>query len=204
MIKVVLVDDHPLIRKGLSQALNKDEISVVGEASSLSEGVALLNSTTPDICIVDLNLGSASGIELIKVGMVQNPNCAFVVLTMEDDLDTLITAKAAGARAYITKGSSVENLIEVVKTVLTDRKDFIKLGSFKDGAKRKDFGLTERELEVLQLLSSGATASAMGSILFLSEATIKSHLAAIYRKLEAANRAQAVSIAISEKLILKQ
>lgn len=203
MIKVVLVDDHPLIRKGLSQALNKDEISVVGEASSLSEGVALLNSTTPDICIVDLNLGSASGIELIKVGIVQNPNCAFVVLTMEDDLDTLITAKAAGARAYITKGSSVENLIEVVKTVLTDRKDFIKLGSFKDGAKRKDFGLTERELEVLQLLSSGATASAMGSILFLSEATIKTHLAAIYRKLEAANRAQAVSIAISEKLILK-
>ncbi len=203
MIKVVLVDDHPLIRKGLSQALNKDEISVVGEASSLSEGVALLNSTTPDICIVDLNLGSASGIELIKVGMVQNPNCAFVVLTMEDDLDTLITAKAAGARAYITKGSPIENLIEVVKTVLTDRKDFIKLGSFKDGAKRKDFGLTERELEVLQLLSSGATASAMGSILFLSEATIKSHLAAIYRKLEAANRAQAVSIAISEKLILK-
>lgn len=203
MIKVVLVDDHPLIRKGLSQALNKDQISVVGEASSLSEGVALLNSTTPDICIVDLNLGSASGIELIKVGVVQNPNCAFVVLTMEDDLDTLITAKAAGARAYITKGSPIENLIEVVKTVLTDRKDFIKLGSFKDGAKRKDFGLTERELEVLQLLSSGATASAMGSILFLSEATIKSHLAAIYRKLEAANRAQAVSIAISEKLILK-
>lgn len=198
-----MVDDHPLIRKGLSQALNKDEISVVGEASSLSEGVALLNSTSPDICIVDLNLGSASGIELIKVGMVQNPNCAFVVLTMEDDLDTLITAKAAGARAYITKGSPIENLIEVVKTVLTDRKDFIKLGSFKDGAKRKDFGLTERELEVLQLLSSGATASAMGSILFLSEATIKSHLAAIYRKLEAANRAQAVSIAISEKLILK-
>jgi DNA-binding NarL/FixJ family response regulator len=203
LIKVVLVDDHPLIRKGLSQALNKDEISVVGEASSLSEGVALLNSTTPDICIVDLNLGSASGIELIKVGVVQNPNCAFVVLTMEDDLDTLITAKTAGARAYITKGSPIENLIEVVKTVLTDRKDFIKLGSFKDGAKRKDFGLTERELEVLQLLSSGATASAMGSILFLSEATIKSHLAAIYRKLEAANRAQAVSIAISEKLILK-
>ncbi len=198
-----MVDDHPLIRKGLSQALNKDEISVVGEASSLSEGVALLNSTTPDICIVDLNLGSASGIELIKVGMVQNPNCAFVVLTMEDDLDTLITAKAAGARAYITKGSPIENLIEVVKTVLTDRKDFIKLGSFKGGAKRKDFGLTERELEVLQLLSSGATASAMGSILFLTEATIKSHLAAIYRKLEAANRAQAVSIAISEKLILK-
>ena len=203
MIKVVLIDDHPLIRKGLSQALNKDEISVVGEASSLSEGVALLNSTTPDICIVDLNLGSASGIELIKVGLVQNSNCAFVVLTMEDDLDTLIAAKAAGARAYITKGSPIENLIEVVKTVLTDRKDFIKLGSFKDGAKRKDFGLTERELEVLQLLSSGATASAMGSILFLSEATIKSHLAAIYRKLEAANRAQAVSIAISEKLILK-
>ena len=203
MIKVVLVDDHPLIRKGLSQALNKDEISVVGEASSLSEGVALLNSTAPDICIVDLNLGSASGIELIKVGLIQNQKCVFVVLTMEDDFDTLITAKAAGARAYITKGSSVENLIEVVKTVLTDRKDFIKLGSFKDGAKRKDFGLTERELEVLQLLSSGATASAMGSILFLSEATIKSHLAAIYRKLEAANRAQAVSIAISEKLILK-
>ncbi|MGA0079205.1 MAG: response regulator transcription factor [Candidatus Nanopelagicus sp.] len=203
MIKVVLVDDHPLIRKGLSQALNKDEISVVGEASSLSEGVALLNSTTPDICIVDLNLGSASGIELIKVGIVQNPNCAFVVLTMEDDLDTLITAKTAGARAYITKGSPIENLIEVIKTVLTDRKDFIKLGSFKDGAKRQDFGLTEREIQVLQLLSSGATASAMGSILFLSEATIKSHLAAIYRKLEAANRAQAVSIAISEKLILK-
>jgi len=203
LIKVILVDDHPLIRKGLSQSLNKDEISVVGEASSLSEGLALLNSTAPDICIVDLNLGSASGIELIKAGLVQNPNCAFVVLSMEDELDTLMSAKAAGARAYITKGAPIENLIEVVKTVSKGQKDFIKLGSFKEGAKRREFGLTERELEVLQLLSSGATASAMASMLFLTEATIKSHLAAIYRKLEAANRAQAVSIAISEKLILK-
>lgn len=198
-----MVDDHPLIRKGLCQALNREEIIVVGEASSLNEGMALLNSTKPDICIVDLNLGSASGIELIKLGVAANPSCAFIVLTMEDNLDTLTIAKAAGARAYITKGAPIENLIEVVKAVLRNQKDFIKLGSFKDATKRKEFGLTERELEVLQLLSSGATASAMGSILFLTEATIKSHLAAIYRKLEATNRAQAVSIAISEKLILK-
>ena len=202
-MKVVLVDDHPLIREGLTNTLSARGFQVVGQAATVSEAIAVLNSKDPQICLVDINLGSESGMEVIKQGRKQNPNCNFLVLTMEDDLKTLNEAKSLGAIAYITKSSPIENMIEVIQTITEGNLEFIKLGNFKVEQVMKNFNLTQRELEVLALLPTGATASALGSLLFLSEATVKTHLASIYRKLGAANRAQAVSIGLSENLISK-
>ena len=202
-MKVVLVDDHPLIREGLTNTLSARGFQVVGQAATVSEAIAILNSKDPQICLVDINLGSESGMEVIKQGRKQNPNCNFLVLTMEDDLKTLNEAKSLGAIAYITKSSPIENMIEVIQTITEGNLEFIKLGNFKVEQVMKNFNLTQRELEVLALLPTGATASALGSLLFLSEATVKTHFASIYRKLGAANRAQAVSIGLSENLISK-
>jgi len=116
-------------------------------------------------------------------------------------LATLDLAKQAGASGYLTKGAPIEQLLEILDVVATDKGKFIKKGYFQKALENKDFGLTPRELEVLSLLPTGATAVALGGILFLTEATIKTHLASIYRKLGAANRAQAVSIGIENKLI---
>ena len=202
-MRIMLVDDHPLIRKGLAETLIAKGFQVVGNAATVTEALAVLNSRDPEICLVDINLGSENGIEVIKKGLVQKPNCKFLVLTMEDDLRTLNEAKSAGAIAYITKSSPIENMVEVFQSISDGHLEFIRLGNFKEGKMLRDFQLTQRELEVLALLPSGATAAAIGSLLFLAEATVKTHIGAIYRKLGAANRAQAVSIGLAENLIAK-
>ena len=200
-MKIVIIDDHALIRSGISSALVNTKYEAVAEASSVEEGLAVINSYKPDICLIDINLGSGSGIDLIKKSISNGSNAKFVILSMHDDLTTLDLAKQAGACGYVTKGAPIEHLLEVLDAVASDNDKFIKRGNFQKGLESRDFGLTPRELEVLSLLPTGATAVAIGGILFLTEATIKTHLTSIYRKLGAANRAQAVSIGIDNKLI---
>jgi len=200
-MKLAIIDDHSLIRSGVSNALANTEFKVVAEAASVKEGAAVINSYKPDICLVDINLGAGNGIDLIKQSIATGIESKFVVLTMHDDSETLELAKQAGAAAYVTKSVPIEQLIQVLSAV-SESKTFIKRGEIKVVPKR-DFGLTAREVEVLSLLPSGATALAIAGVLFLTEATVKTHLAAIYRKLNAANRAQAVSIGIENNLIPK-
>jgi DNA-binding NarL/FixJ family response regulator len=200
-MKLAIIDDHSLIRSGVSNALANTEFKVVAEAASVKEGAAVINSYKPDICLVDINLGTGNGIDLIKQSIATGIESKFVVLTMHDDSETLELAKQAGAAAYVTKSVPIEQLIQVLSAV-SESKTFIKRGEIKVVPKR-DFGLTAREVEVLSLLPTGATALAIAGVLFLTEATVKTHLAAIYRKLNAANRAQAVSIGIENNLIAK-
>jgi len=200
-MNIVLVDDHSLIRSGLRQALTDTEFKVVAEASSVQEGLAVLNTYKPEIALIDINLGSHSGIDLISKATTQKLNTKFVVLTMHDDLQTLESAKQAGAAAYVIKSAPIDQLIQTLNTVGAGTNKFIKAGSFQQTKIVKDYQLTQREIEVLTYLPSGATAAAIGSLLFLTEATVKTHLASIYRKLGATNRAQAVSIALGDKLI---
>jgi len=200
-MKLAIIDDHSLIRSGVSSALANTEFKVVAEAASVKEGTAVINSYKPDICLVDINLGAGNGIDLIKQSVATGTNSKFVVLTMHDDSETLELAKQAGASAYVTKGVPIEQLVQVLSAV-SGSKNFISRGEIKSVPKR-DFGLTAREIEVLSLLPTGATALAIAGVLFLTEATVKTHLAAIYRKLNAANRAQAVSIGIENNLIGK-
>jgi DNA-binding NarL/FixJ family response regulator len=203
-MKVLLVDDHALIRSGVAAALAQKNFEVVAEASSVSQGLAMLNTHKPEITLIDINLGSGSGIDLIKQAKKDGTSSKFVVLTMHDDNQTLELAKAAGAVAFITKSAPTDRLLEVVQSVASGVDRFLKAGEINTLPERKDFDLTPRELEVLSLLPSGATANAIGGLLFLTEATIKTHLANLYRKLGAANRAQAVSIGIENKLITNQ
>jgi DNA-binding NarL/FixJ family response regulator len=203
-MKVLLVDDHALIRSGVAAALAQKNFEVVAEASSVSQGLAMLNTHKPEITLIDINLGSGSGIDLIKQAKKDGTSSKFVVLTMHDDNQTLELAKAAGAVAFITKSAPTDRLLEVVQSVAAGVDRFLKAGEINTLPERRDFDLTPRESEVLSLLPSGATANAIGGLLFLTEATIKTHLANLYRKLGAANRAQAVSIGIENKLITNQ
>jgi DNA-binding NarL/FixJ family response regulator len=202
-MKLAIIDDHSLIRSGVSSALANTEFEVIAEASSVKEGAAVINSFKPDICLVDVNLGAGNGINLIKQSIATGIRSKFVVLTMHDDSETLELAKEAGAAAYVTKSVPIEQLIQVLYAV-AESKTFIRRGEIQAEVTKKDFGLTVREVEVLSHLPTGATAAVIAGILFLTEATVKTHLAAIYRKLGAANRAQAVSIGIENKLISKQ
>jgi DNA-binding NarL/FixJ family response regulator len=203
-MKILIVDDHELIRAGLSDALTKNGFEIIGEASSVAQALAMLNQYKPEITLVDINLGASSGIDLIEQAIASKSGSKFIVVTMHDDTATLETAKKAGATAFVTKSAPVESLIEVIEKIAVGINGFFKAGEIKTSISKKDFQLTARELEVLALLPTGATASAIGSMLFLSEATVKTHLANIYRKLGATNRAQAVSIGIENLLISNQ
>ena len=203
-MRILVVDDHELIRAGLSDALTKNGFEIIGEASSVAQALAMLNQYKPEITLVDINLGASSGIDLIEQAIASKSGSKFIVVTMHDDTATLETAKKAGATAFVTKSAPVESLIEVIEKIAVGINGFFKAGEIKTSIPKKDFQLTARELEVLALLPTGATASAIGSMLFLSEATVKTHLANIYRKLGATNRAQAVSIGIENLLISNQ
>ena len=200
-MKILLVDDHALIRVGLANLLTQNNHEVVAEASTSSQASALINTHKPEIVLVDINLGTSSGIDLIKEMKKSGAASKFVVLTMHDDTQTLESAKDAGAIAFVTKSAPTESLLEILQTIATGTDKFLKAGKINQITVAKDFELTPRELEVLTLLPTGATANAIGALLFLTEATVKTHLASIYRKLAANNRAQAVSIAIENKLI---
>jgi DNA-binding NarL/FixJ family response regulator len=200
-MKILIVDDHALIRAGLANLLTQHKYDVVAEAATSSQASALINTHKPEIVLVDINLGTSSGIDLIKEMRQLGSRSKFVVLTMQDDNQTLESAKEAGAIAFITKSAPTESLLEILHAITTSSDKFLKAGKINQITPNKDFDLTPRELEVLNLLPTGATANAIGALLFLTEATIKTHLANIYRKLAANNRAQAVSIAIENKLI---
>ena len=201
-MKILIVDDHELIRSGLANLLTQHKYDVVAEAATSSQASALINTHKPEIVLVDINLGSSSGIDLINEMKKSGSKSKFVVLTMQDDNQTLESAKEAGAIAFITKSAPTDSLLEILQAITTGTDKFLKAGKINQIKPTKDFDLTARELEVLALLPSGATANAIGAVLFLTEATIKTHLANIYRKLAANNRAQAVSIAIENKLII--
>lgn len=201
MNNVIIIDDHALIRSGLTDALTSAGFNVIAEAASKSEALAVLNKLTPDFCIVDLNLGDGNGVEIIRAMKSKTLQTKYVVLTMNDDQDNLDRAKISGASAYVLKSSPINELIDVLKSISEGNELFKVVGKVNKSIPSKDFGLTAKELEVLQLLGTGATASIMGKQLFLTEATVKTHLAAIYRKLSASNRAQALSIALTNKLI---
>ena len=198
---IVVIDDHNLIRSGLIAALAESKFKVVAEASSVGEGLAVINKFKPVIALVDVNLGASSGLDLIKTAISQKSNCSFVVLTMHDQSEILERAKAVGASAFVTKGAPILELIEIMNCISNGSNKFMKAGELQQSKPAIEFNLTNRELEVLSLLPTGVTASAIAGMLFLTEPTVKTHLSAIYRKLSATNRAQAVSIALTNNLI---
>ena len=187
---VLVVDDHELIRQGLIQALRGAGHNIVGEAASIAEARAALLFTKPDLVLVDVNLPDGSGLELIT------PLIKFVVLTLGDDPDSLRIAHERGAAAYVLKGEPVSHLLSVIEQLENSTYHFA-----APALPHNRFDLTQRELDVIQILQTGWSAKEMGSHLFLSEATIKSHLSAIYRKLAVKNRTQAIVVALANRLI---
>ena len=110
-MKIILIDDHARIRVAMISALAGSRFEVVAQASSVNEGLAMINTHNPDLALVDINLGSATGIDLIKAAIKSGATCKFVVLTMHDDEQMLEQVKSSGASAFITKGSPIEQVM---------------------------------------------------------------------------------------------
>jgi DNA-binding NarL/FixJ family response regulator len=209
-IRVLLGDDHTLVREGLRRYIEStDGIEVRGEASNGAEMVALAKETEPDIVVLDIRMPEMDGIEAARRISEQVPGTRVVMLTAYDDRHFVVEAVRAGAKGYVLKSKDAEHLLQSVRLVhdghmVIDPELVVALADELAVAKDRDVGaetLTEREVEVLQLLAFGYTNRDIGGRLFISPDTVKTHLEHIYQKLGANDRTAAVAEAMRRRLI---
>ena len=200
-ITVLIIDDHQIVREGLKGALGNFGFTMVGEAASKEEAFAQIAHKNPKVIVVDLNLPDGSGLEVITWARKLSPTIGIVVLTLHDEDAHLLGSLQAGASAFISKSAPITEVTAAISHSIIAPQSFISKGLGGAIARKKEgFKLTAREMEVLALLPSGATTTQLAAKLFLSESTVKTHLASIYRKLAVANRTEAVSLAIKHQL----
>ena len=194
---VLIVDDHPVVRSGLRTVLDADpSLTIIGEAGTGEEALEMAGQHHPDVVLCDLRLGDGmDGIETTAAFRTLSPAPAVVILTTFDRDVEIMGAVEAGAAGYILKDVAPEKIAEAIR-----RAGAGELVLSPDLASRVLSGmrsprLTEREIEVLQLLSTGATNKEISRALFVTEATVKSHIAHIFTKLDVDSRSRAVHVA---------
>ena len=203
MTSVVIIDDHAVVREGLHRALTTHGYYISAEAANIAEARAQIAHVNPDVIVVDLNLPDGSGFELISWARAISKSLGIVVLTLNETDAHLLAAMNAGASAYILKSAPMSELVAAVVHSVKSPLSFNAKGlSAAIRASTASFDLTAREFDVLGLLPSGASTKAIASALFLSQATVKTHLASIFRKLEVENRTAAVGKARKHNLVV--
>jgi len=191
---VLIIDDHPLVRDGVRRSLTAAGFNCVGEAGSLKEAIAMIALHKPDVVTVDLNLPDGSGLEVISWARKNSATIAIIVLTLEDDLELISAACQAGAQGFISKSQSADHLISAINSVLAQPQVFISNQTIALLGREKFQGLlSPREMMVLTHLNGELSVVEIARAIFVSEATVKSHCASIYRKLETHSRRSAVA-----------
>jgi len=192
--QILLVDDHPSVRSGIKRAIEGAGMSCCGEAATRSEAFAQIAHKSPDGVILDLNLPDGSGLDIVQWIRKHSKEMAIVILTMSDEESHLIAAMRAGASAFVKKSAPLEDVVASLRSALSQPENFSASGLVNLLKKPEAaYVLTPRELTVLHALSLPGTNSQLAKTLYISEATLKTHLAAIYRKLKVSNRFSAVT-----------
>lgn len=212
MIRVMITDDHLIVREGLRLILETaDGIELVGEAKDGAECLELVEKLNPQVILMDLQMPRMDGITAIEHLRKDYPEIAIVILTTYNEDDLMIRGLQSGARGYLLKDSSRENLIDTIqaaakgetllKPEILSRVLSKRVSSSKESASQTESILTERELEVLQSASRGERNKEIAYKLGITERTVKAHLASIYQKFGVDSRAAAVAIAAQKGML---
>ncbi len=204
-IKVLLADDHHIVRSGIRQLLESSkDIQVIAEAGDGEEAQALIQQHKPDVAVLDIQMPKASGIEVTRWVRSHLPEIGVLILTAYDDEPYVMAVLQAGANGYVLKTAKTEDLIQAVHDVFEGKSalDAVvtqKLMSniFRKPDKTAVEPLTDRELDVLRLAAKGFTNKSIGVQLSISDRTVQGHLAHIFAKLQAASRTEAVMRGVS-------
>ena len=212
-IKILIVDDHEVVRDGLSVMMEREaDFSVVGEAKNGLEAVEKAKSLSPDVVLIDLRMPEMDGVEAMRQIRADQDDVKFLVLTTYDSDEYIFDAIEAGAKGYLLKDASREELFRAVRTV-NRGESLIEpavvsrvLNRLTELSHRAAQGpdhlaLSERELEVLQLMAKGSANKQIAGDLSITESTVKTHVANIFQKLEVSHRTEAVTKAMSQGII---
>jgi DNA-binding NarL/FixJ family response regulator len=214
-IRVVIVDDHALFRRGLDRVLaDEPDIEVVGEAADGVEAVERVRQLTPDVAIMDVRMPRASGIEAARTIRTAVPETKVIMLTVSDDASDLYEAVRAGVNAYLLKEVAIGEVAAAVRAVAAGHslvspsmasKLFTEFTALAEGVDERRQStaprLTERELDVLKLVAKGLSNREIGAELFIAENTVKNHVRNVLEKLQLHSRMEAVVYAMREKLL---
>lgn len=211
MIRILIADDHPVVRDGLISMLGtQEDFEVVSEAANGEELVNKAVSFTPDVILLDLEMPEMDGVEALKQLRKKCPGVNAIVFTAFDTDERIVGALQAGAKGYLLKGAPREELFQAIRVVsqggsllqpLVASKLIQHMSGQADQPESLYENLTEREMDVIKLLAQGKTNKEIASELFVTERTVKFHVSSILGKLGAGNRTEAVSIAAQHGLV---
>jgi DNA-binding NarL/FixJ family response regulator len=202
VIRILTVDDHPLLRKGLAALVNAEpDLKLVAEASNGKEAIEAFRSHQPDVTLMDLQMPGVDGIEAIDRIRGEFPEARIIVLTTYTGDFQVLRALRAGARAYVLKGHVHKELLDTIRAVHTGQKRIPPDIAADLAEHATDDALTVREIDVLKLIGSGNSNKLIADHLSISEATVKSHVTNILSKLGANDRAHAVTIGLKRGII---
>lgn len=201
-VKVLIVDDHPVVRIGIATIIDtQPDMTVVGEAGSGEEALVLYREYRPDLTVMDLRLEGMSGVACIRRIRSEFPEAQFVVLTTYRGDEDIHQALEAGARGYLIKGMPRQLLLDAVRRVVRGETYLPPTVSETLATRKPDAELSGRERQVLSLLASGKSNKEIGSELGIAEITVKCHLGMIYSRLGVSDRMQAIVVAVQRGLV---
>lgn len=205
MIRVMLVDDHPVLRYGMAGLIDtQDDLSVVAQTGDVDAVVTLATDSAPDVVLMDLNLGAeVSGIDLTARLVAELPAVRVLVFTTYDTDADIVQAIEAGATGYFLKDSRPADLFAAIRSAAAGISALSPTIATRllGRTQNPDEALTSREIEVLELLARGFSNKELGRALFVSEGTVKSHLHHIYTKLRVDSRGAAIAHAVREGMV---
>lgn len=211
-IRIIVADDHPVVRDGLVAILStQSDFEVIAQADSGDDLIMKARQHQPAVVITDLEMPGTDGVAAIHTLHKEHPNIAFIAFTAFDTDERIVGAVQAGAKGYLLKGAPRDEVFKAIRVVskggsLLEPTVATKLLQHMSGESNSAQGgllepLTGREMEVLQLLSTGKTNKEIGADLFITERTVKFYVSAILGKLSASNRTEAVTIAVQRGII---
>ena len=206
-VRLMLADDHRMLREGLRRSLSEDGFDVVGEASDGEEAVRLAGELRPDVILMDVTMPDVDGVEATRRIRRLYPTIQVVMLTMHADQSVIAEALRAGAAGYLVKDCSIEEIAAAVRMAANEDADLspalagamlseVRKMTPEPATEESDRVVTRREIDVLQLIADGCSTPEVAERLFISQKTVKNHLASIYQKLDARDRTQAVLQAV--------
>lgn len=201
-MKLLIVDDHKIVREGIANIAKREGIQIVGEADTKESAFAQIAATNPDVVTVDLSLPDGSGLEIVKWARRNSQKIGIVVLSFLDDDANLLASLNAGASAFVSKSADLDEILAAILSARKSPLTFTSKGLIRAVNSRIfKATLTSRELEIIAKLPSGLNGEELAKELFITESTLKTHLNSIYRKLQVRNRSGAVSEAKRRGLI---
>ena len=203
-LKVLIIDDHPLMRRGIKQLVELEEgFEVVGGAGNGSEGINLALQTSPDLIILDLNMKGLSGLDTLKALRAEGIDARIVILTVSDAKNDIFTLIDAGADGYLLKDTEPDTLLSQLKRIAQGEvilSDSIKnLLIERQSSQEPIYSLTDREMDVLRLIATGLSNKQIAGQLFISEETVKVHIRNLLRKLNVHSRVAATVLYFEHK-----